>query len=1065
MTQRIRKPAFIDPAGDPRHGTLPVQPPFMFREVTTRVFPLKANIARLTHFCDQYLNMDIPPSIVHYRPSLPYVYMMVLNYGSMSAASVQAQNVGWVAQHEVTFTVPLQRWREENGKLVFKDWASVSPFIFVDAQMSLTTGREVYGWPKVAGVFDAYTPLWMAHPRAASRQFSMSTHVFPKVYAGEAETLRTLLQVDSDPSASYDDIPPDPGNPWFPLSAVPNALRTSLSLSGTALDMLLALRVRGFRTNRSVDSLLAMGGNAGFNLANLVQGLIPGLGRGDVDAATSAQDAPRLSIDNVTLKQFRDAAEPNDACYKALVSSRMGFDRLNKSGLLGGTNLLRGDPSGGYSVRIHRYTSQPIIESLGLEVASEQQQADGGSVAILKPAFPFWTDVDLFYGKGQVICSRTHVPGDDASDKWIDEQADAATRKAEAPAKAPPQGGPHEPPMAPPQATPQARQPPEARSHNAYNTALGAATQPVAGPFHFPDVTLQVYPLLAERAQLDAFLAQYLNTPLSSTDLRFETFGSYVYLMVQVCDDEIGTMWSGSNNIGWWASREVTFCVPVKWYRGDQLISVGMVSPFVYSNNGRAVITDREVNGRASVAATIDSPRDVWLTASGPTCERQFLHMETEIFPALNLGQKAESRTLLDIDERDVLAYNDDVGWRMVADTWGRTMVDDLKRKADIRSTNEEQVLDAKALALEILAHGAPVNWINLKQYRDAADIDRACYQAVVRTERSITRIYDIREIEQGVHVRLHRVAGHPIVKALGLKVKSQDSINGNVVDNLQPLRPFWMRVSLKETLATVVGWRATGEEWTISDPWFNNPGGQSPDATTQRAPSDQEATPATAAGDARHPHSKPYFGAPGATRVGKRLAMHNDWWQRLKDHSEEWLRKSLRHEMELIKPQALDMTSEAWEALQKGLSASDSAELNIQLDRMAKRDSLDEFCAATSIESLMLIARVMPQSEGLTPELQRLTREDAKDAITALDDVQVVIESILSDEWENWGNPRRYQEIEPKPEQCIPCGSVYGGSDALKGCKDAFATSSGLERFENESWWRLKQTTKKGPA
>ena len=266
MAQPTRKPDYIDPAGDPRFGVLPVTPPFLFREVTTRVFPIKANMARLSHFCDQYVNMDIPPTIAHFRPSLPYVYLMVLNYGNMSAASVTAQNVGWVAQHEVTFTVPLQWWREEDGKLVFKDWACVSPFIFVDDQMSLTTGREVYGWPKVAARVDAEMPLWTKHPQLPTRLLSLSTHVFPKVYAGEPEAERVLLEIDSAPPATFSQFPPDADNPWGPLSSLPGAARASWSLMSNAIDMLLALRIRGYRSNRTPAALAAMASKAGFNL-------------------------------------------------------------------------------------------------------------------------------------------------------------------------------------------------------------------------------------------------------------------------------------------------------------------------------------------------------------------------------------------------------------------------------------------------------------------------------------------------------------------------------------------------------------------------------------------------------------------------------------------------------------------------------------------------------------------------------------------------------------------------------------------------------------------------------
>ena len=148
MADKITPPTYIDPGLCLTSDGPSVGPPFVFRNVTSRVFPIKANMAQLELFIDHYLNNDIPPQIAHFRPSMPYVYLMMINYGSMVPASVAAQNVGWVSQHEVTFTVPLEWWYEnEKGQLVFKDWASVSPFIFVDDEMSLTTGREVYGWP------------------------------------------------------------------------------------------------------------------------------------------------------------------------------------------------------------------------------------------------------------------------------------------------------------------------------------------------------------------------------------------------------------------------------------------------------------------------------------------------------------------------------------------------------------------------------------------------------------------------------------------------------------------------------------------------------------------------------------------------------------------------------------------------------------------------------------------------------------------------------------------------------------------------------------------------------
>ena len=435
MARTGTQPDYIDPAGDARDGSLPVRPPFQFTGVTARVLPLKANMARLAAFCDAYVNMDIPPEIVHYRPALPYVYLMVLDYGSMSSASMHAQNVGWVAQHEVAFTVPLERWRKENGKLVFKDWACVSPFIFVDDEMSLTTGREVYGWPKVAGTVDASVSLWASHPLAGSRVFSFSTQVFPHVYAGKSEQARVLLTIDADPTLSYARLPVDAGNAWSPWNALAQATRSSLSLMGQAADLVWALPVRGFRTDRSLGALKAMGTRAAGYLARLGPPLLAerlGL------PAVGASGPPGLSFDNITVKQFRDAQEPDRACYKALVRSRMGVERINRSGLLGDANLLRGDTSGGYTIRVHRYGSQPIIQSLGIEVTRSEEMGEGTHVSVVKPVFPFWNDVDLYYGAGELVCSRIYTHGAPGSNGWVDAQPPADTPPAAAAAAQPP---------------------------------------------------------------------------------------------------------------------------------------------------------------------------------------------------------------------------------------------------------------------------------------------------------------------------------------------------------------------------------------------------------------------------------------------------------------------------------------------------------------------------------------------------------------------------------------------------------------------------------------------------
>ena len=66
------KPKYKDPSGlKGDYAAVPSEPPFVFRNVNARIFPIKANMAQLGLFVHQYLNNDIPPNIAHFRPALP----------------------------------------------------------------------------------------------------------------------------------------------------------------------------------------------------------------------------------------------------------------------------------------------------------------------------------------------------------------------------------------------------------------------------------------------------------------------------------------------------------------------------------------------------------------------------------------------------------------------------------------------------------------------------------------------------------------------------------------------------------------------------------------------------------------------------------------------------------------------------------------------------------------------------------------------------------------------------------------------------------------------------------
>jgi hypothetical protein len=837
----------------------------------------------------------------------------------------------------------------------------------------------------------------------------MKTEITAKPYLGDRERPLVLMEIDLAARPTYSEFLPSPKNPWSPMAILSTAAEGSLRLMEDVTDMILGLPIRGYRSNRDPTTLLRMTGKIAGTILDVLPPFLWPLNF----KLHSNRDEAELSIDQITLKQFRDAQRPWKACYQAIVSSRMGISRLNSCGLLGDLYLLRGDPSGGFTIRLHRYTAQPIIETLGLEIDSVEGGSEGARdeydasrslrndapIALIKPTFPFWTDVDLHYGKGKVICLRSESRWDNLQTKVTKPRGGKKNNSSTT--------------------TKTLSELPD------YNVAQGLAVEPVTGPFRFPDLTLQVYPLLADRKALTNYVDKYLNVPMngnkdagknearstekegtkSGTRLSFESFGSYVYLVFSSCSKQYGTMWSDTNNIGWWADKDVSFCVPVKVYQqnGDnkkQLISLALIAPFAYSNSGRAVITDREVNGRHAIKANITSPTDVWLGPRGP-CSDRLVRLETQVFPALNVGQRSEMRTLLEITAEDP-GKNEDIRNRLIAETWFPSAFDEDARLND--DPGLSHIEDAKALALELLTRENPFNFIYLKQIRDAEDPDLICYQAYVKAVRWIHAVLESATIDDNVYIRLHKYPDHNVRDALGLSPVRMDSEGDSVVYVLQPFNPFWIRAQVNEELSSVLCSRVSNEgaEWKKSHTWFGE--GSNKDKWSDEY------------------RGEPYFrsnygfAAVGSLEQQVFPDLPSVWDEKTKSSTDNWLFQALIADINRIHQRIDELRKfqkPSPDAKGKGkrtanggfqrfldrLSDETANELSRsewQTNKLIPKRSIKDLYWLVEELTYALRGDIPPVGDDKTYE--RLKRHNARRAIEELDDVMTLLKRILHD-------------------------------------------------------------------
>lgn len=753
-------------------GFEPSPPPFTFYDVSSRVFPLRASPRRLQTFCDRYLNLA--PEISYCRPLAPVVLLCILDYGRMGGGSV-----GWIAQNEVLFTLLLEwRHRGPDGETI-TELATVTPFLFVDDPLSQVTGREVYGWPKIKSWYEPEIDTWGVDVVTRPRPIRLSTLVFPRAYEGQRPQRRTLLEIDIEPLSGLTDMPPDFR---FLSDSVWCARRGVAEMFRMGRDWLELAMLQGGPPN--LLSLLPM----------LPQIPFPGLPAsfatdraGEAAGGIQPDKSKRvdLAYQTLTLKQFPDPASHRDACYQAIVATDMEITRYKGWGFLGEPTLVRGDTSGGFVVRLHRHPEFPIINALGIDVERWEESEDvteslvrgitrgpadshplepfhgdlaedeatRNAVAIVRPMLPYWLDADLVYGTGETVCWRTSH-----TDWSTGEQS----------------GPPTDEPLP-------------------YNTANGDVFIPAKGPFIFRDATIRVLALEIDRGDGEGrFPAQtliddYLNRVL--TDFQLEVVGDFVFLVTESYESTE----SKTDDVGWWADRELGFWILLKKTGEDEKADrfhYYLTSPFLFGSSHFAALTLRETFGLPILRADLESPPDSWMSHRGPNIDRTLLRLSTPIFPAVDSDQQARVRTLLEVVEiptRDDLGIEDE---DVPPETW-RALYEGL----DFGAGDDD---------------GYWLRPMFLRRFRDAAEPDRACFESLMEGSIELTRVRGHLLDPDRLEIRIHNHPSHPLVEKLGLKTYKQErrpsgrpgrAWEGRPVDLVRPRFAFWMLADLETGL------------------------------------------------------------------------------------------------------------------------------------------------------------------------------------------------------------------------------------------------------------------------
>ncbi len=843
-------PMFNDARG--AASSLQMAPPFAFSDVTMTVFPLLANLSRLNEFIKSYLNQA--DDVVQFQPFMPFVYLIILDYGKMSA---RAAKTGWVSQREVAFGIPLQWMVPTPDGLKFHDWAFTTPFIFVDNELSLSTGREVYGWPKLLARLDPDTTQWINDPHGARTVFEIRSQAAGD-RPGDVEKL-PFLRVTQRPVSGLTDLPPRLNSVTRAISDWPMAMmgmaRTGRDLYRAFAD-LAADRLRD--ANDAAPRSDAAGMREMFRNVDPKRMLDPKAWRSGVAQGLSAA-FPQLYSNTINLKQFRDAADPDDTCYQAITAAKMPIERIGGGGLLGMNNMLVGQLNGGFNIHIANTTAVPIVSSLGLE-PSDTHRANGGHTATLSPISPFWIKLDMLYGKGTTLAWRRRQ-GD-----WrtVDGTPGVAARPKPAPV---PTAAPSAASgqtnkliaspafIARPSLRPAAQIAENARRltrkiqliepSNPFNTTRGAS-EAIGGTFRMPDAQMRVLPLRADPEVLGKFIDHYIQVP---GHMKVKLWGEHVYMLISNFKHMTADLNPGAST----ASREIKFSVPVKCYDvsegGDpvdetqipkwidteakkeawldganKLVGTALVTPFSYVDDMPLAIAESEVFGIPTLRSDIESPPHGWTD----TKESYDIVAEAKaiVVPSLGTNSEGTVHSLLQVRARPVLPEWDTAGWRNLASTWGQQLVADIDKKLQERGVHREPNTNPSAnhasfpfeasrgLLLKVLGGERGINLLSLKQFRDADAPESACYQGVVAKSLRVKSLKNVQEIDEDLSVAIARFPTQPIGKILGLIPKRTVVTKDTLVDEFEPIRPFEVMADLEYEGGETLFERAEDVDW-----------------------------------------------------------------------------------------------------------------------------------------------------------------------------------------------------------------------------------------------------------
>jgi hypothetical protein len=276
-------------------------------------------------------------------------------------------------------------------------------------------------------------------------------------------------------------------------------------------------------------------------------------------------------------------------------------------------------------------------------------------------------------------------------------------------------------------------------------------------------VRVSMFLLDADLAHLRAICDQQLNLP--GSPVRYEPLGPFCVLYCSHVDN-----YPQVEKLGWVPEKDFGIWMPVVAGRGLGPLFVAervvTYTPYIWVDNGVALIGGRTVFGFAKQLGSMRLPDQ-----PGENAEYS---LDTLVVPKYGENSRAQEKRVLTVRRRDQSILGD------LTDTWrsGRNLFDSFGDALEAaRHGGARLPVPGWSFVRQMIddVSHAGMRMVFLKQFPDAVDGTRACYQAIVESDLPIVSPVKGGFLEGDWEAEIRRYDSHRIVEKLGLSPRTDE--------------------------------------------------------------------------------------------------------------------------------------------------------------------------------------------------------------------------------------------------------------------------------------------------